>query len=699
MARRKGLRLGVDVGGTFTDLVLQRRDGSTRAHKQLSTPSDPSQAVADGLAAMAAGEGLTLADFMAEVDLVVHGTTVTTNAVLTGRTARTALLATRGLTDALQMRRGIREQMFDNRWHPSAPVVPRELRLPVGGRFDVHGRELEALDTGDLAAAIARARAAGVEAVAICFMHAHVAPAHERQAAAAVRAAMPDAYLSVSSDVLPQVRYYERTSTTALNAAVGPVLARYLDALAARLAALRWQGTLLVMQSNGGVASLESVRRRAAATLLSGPAAAPAAALACLGGGRRSFVSVDMGGTSFDAVLVREGLPEVTTQGRVDGYALALPGMEIHTIGAGGGSIAWVDDGGLLHMGPQSAGADPGPACYGRGGREATSTDADLVLGYVGAERFAGGRIRLDVGAAEVAIDERVAARLGVSRIDAAWGMFKVINVAMAAAIREVSVRRGYDPREQPLACAGGAGPVHGAAIAAELGIRRMLVPRDASTFCASGMLHTDLVHDDVRSLTVPLPARGGGRSIRAAWREMARRATAALAAEGFGPRQRRLRCRLDLRYAGQYHEVDVEVSNELIDGLDWPGVRALFDARHERLYGYCLRDVDAAVELINLRLAAAGITDKPRARRERHAGGTFAAARIGRRAVYLGPRRGFRPVAVFDGEQLHHGQSQSGPAIIELPDTSIVVPPAARASVDALGHFWIDLSLAREAA
>ena len=693
MAQRAAFRIGIDVGGTFTDLVLMRADGSTRVHKQLSTPADPSQAVADGLAALAAGEGLTLPEFMAAVNRVVHGTTVTTNAVLTGRTARTLLLATRGLTDALQMRRGIREQMFDNRWHPPAPVVPRELRLPVGGRVDAHGHELEPLDQADLAAAIEQGRRAGVEAVAICFMHAHAAPAHEQLAAQAVRAALPDAYLSVSSEVLPQVRYYERTSTTALNAAVGPVLARYLDALAARLAALRWQGTLLVMQSNGGVAALAAVRRRAAATLLSGPAAAPAAALACLGGGSRSFVSVDMGGTSFDAVLVRDGAPEITTQGKVNCYALALPAMEIHTVGAGGGSIAWVDEGGLLHMGPQSAGADPGPACYGRGGTEATSTDADLLLGYLGAERFAGGSLPLDPDAAARAVDQRVAARLGVSRIDAAFGMFQVINVAMAAAIREVSVARGCDPRNQPLVCAGGAGPVHGAAIAAELGIRRMLVPRDASTFCALGMLHTDLVHDEVRSLTVALPRRGDGRVLRRVWREMARRATAALAAEGFDARQRRLRCRLELRYAGQYHEVDVEVPATAIEALDWLRVRTLFDDRHERLYGYSLRDPRVGVELINLRLVAVGVTGKPRLRREPRCRGSFAPARVGRRDVYLGPKRGFRTVPVFAGEQLHHGQAQAGPAIIELPNTSIVVPPRARASVDALGHFWVELA------
>ncbi|MFO1219715.1 MAG: hydantoinase/oxoprolinase family protein [Burkholderiaceae bacterium] len=689
-------RIGIDVGGTFTDLVLLHPGGATLSHKELSTPADPSIAVVGGLKALAAAAGEAIERFIARVELIVHGTTVTTNAVLTGRTAKTALLATRGLTDALQMRRGIREQMFDNRWHPPAPVVPRERRLPVGGRLESSGAEIEPLSDADLDAACRRLRDDGVEAVAICFMHAHANAGHEARAAQRVRAALPGAYVCASSEVLPQLRYYERTSTTALNAAVGPVLARYLGSLQRRLDELRFTGTLLVMQSNGGVASLGAVTQRAAATLLSGPAAAPAAALACLGGGQRSFVSVDMGGTSFDAVLVKDGAPEVTTQGRVNGYALALPGMEIHTIGAGGGSIAWVDEGGLLHMGPQSAGADPGPACYGRGGKHATCTDANLLLGYLDAASFAGGRMPLDREAAERAVATQVAAKLGVDVVEAAWGMVEVINVAMAAAIREVSVRRGHDPRALPLVCAGGAGPVHGAAIAAELGIRRVVVPRDASTFCASGMLRTDLVHDRVRSIACTLPeGKGGADAVRRAWRALVQEARAQLAGEGFGERRQRLRCRLDLRYAGQYHEVDVDVPARLIEAGDWPALREHFHRRHDQLYGYHLREEGTAVELLNLRLSAVGVTLEPRWRAEPRGRSDARAARTGQRPVYLGPKTGFRRVPVFDGLALRHGHAFAGPAIVETPQTSIVVPPKVHLSVDAMGNCVLELPAA----
>jgi N-methylhydantoinase A len=494
-------RVGIDVGGTFTDFVLAGPRGPAVVHKELSTPPDPSAAVLRGLAALAQGRGLDLAAFLARIGTIVHGTTVTTNAVLTGRTARTGLITTRGFRDALQMRRGVRERMYDNRWHPPAPAVPRWLRLPVTERVSADGERVTALRAAEVEAAAATFRREGIEAVAVCFLHSHANPRHEIAAGRLLRRRMPGAYVSLSSEVLPQVRFYERTSTTVLNAAVGPILERYLDRLVERLRAARYRGVLLVMQSNGGVATVRAVTRLAASTLLSGPAAAPAAGLACMApSGRRSFITMDMGGTSFDTALVRDGEPAVTVAGTVNRYALALPSMEINTVGAGGGSVGWIDAGGLLRMGPASAGADPGPACYGRGGAEPTCTDANLVLGYLSADFFAGGRMPLDAAAARRAIETRIARPLRRSVEAAAHGMLQVINVNMATAIREISVHKGYDPREFPLVCAGGAGALHAAAIAAELGVDTVVVPRDAPIFCAAGMLRTDLRHDYVRS-------------------------------------------------------------------------------------------------------------------------------------------------------------------------------------------------------
>jgi N-methylhydantoinase A len=682
-------RIGVDVGGTFTDFLLMAPRGRTVAHKELSTPADPSEAVLAGFAALARGEGTSLERFLAEVAIIVHGTTVTTNAVLTGKTARTGLITTRGFRDALEMRRGVREEMYDNRYHAPPPIVPRGLRLPATERVDAAGAVVTPLDAADVERAVERFRAEGVEAVAVCFLHAHANAQHEEAAARIVHERLPQAYLSVSSQVLPQVRFYERTSTTVLNAGVGPILARYLANLTRRLAAARYRGTLLIMQSNGGVAPPEAVSRLAAMTLLSGPAAAPVAGLACMAPYRdRSFITVDMGGTSFDAALVRDGEPAVTTAGTVNRYALALPSMEINTVGAGGGSIAWIDHGGLLRMGPQSAGADPGPACYGRGGAEPTCTDANLVLGYLSAEYFAGGRLRLDAEAARRAIAEHIARPLGMSLTGAAHGMYQVINVNMASAIREISVQKGYDPREFPLICAGGAGPVHAARIAAELGIARILVPRDASIFCAAGMLRTDLRHDYVRSCAQPLPGRGtaADRRVRQLAREMEAEARRALGGEGIARARQRMRYRMDLRYLGQYHEVTIDVPERMLAASDWDAVREVFHAQHDRLYGYALRAEGTPVELLNVRLSATGTTAKPPAKRERRAAASCRHALKGARPVFLPERGGFRQVAVYDGDRLVHGNRLAGPAIIESVNTSIFVPPRYRAEYDALG-------------
>jgi N-methylhydantoinase A len=682
-------RVGIDVGGTFTDFLLMGGRGRTAVHKELSTPADPSEAVMRGLGALARGENLGLERFLGRVAGIVHGTTVTTNAVLTGRTARTGLLTTRGFRDALQMRRGIREVMYDNRWHPPEPIVPRRLRLPATERVAADGARVAPLDAADVERAAERFLAEGIEAVAVCFLHAHANPRHEREAGRILRRRMPQAYVSLSSEVLPQVRFYERTSTTVLNAAVGPILSRYLGSLAAKLKAARYRGALLIMQSNGGVATPAAVSRLAASTLLSGPAAAPAAGLACMAPRReRSFITMDMGGTSFDTALVRDGEAAVTTSGTVNRYAMALPGMEINTVGAGGGSIAWIDQGGLLRMGPASAGADPGPACYGRGGKEPTCTDANLLLGHLAADYFAGGRMPLDVAAARRAIAERIARPLRLSLEEAAQGMLHVINVNMASAIREISVQKGYDPREFPLVCAGGAGALHAAGIAAELGIARIVVPRDASIFCAAGMLRTDLRHDYVRSCAQLLgEGAAGDRRVQRLARELRAEAGRTLAAEGLPASRQRLRFALDLRYLGQYHEVTVEVPEEVLAKADWKIVRERFHARHDRLYGYALRAEGTPIELLNVRLAASGVTEKPPVRREPRRASGPARALKGKRPVWHAERARFRPVPVFDGDRLGHGNRLRGPAIIETANTSIVVPPRWRAEYDSLGN------------
>ena len=439
--------------------------------------------------------------FSNEVEIIVHGTTVTTNAVLTGKIAPVGLLTTHGFRDALQMRRGMREVQYDNKYPAPEPLVPRRLRRPIVERINAEGEVLQPIMLDGVDDALERFKAAGVEAVAVCFMHAYRNDVNEQAAAQRVAEQMPDTYLSVSSRVLPQVRFYERVSTTVLSAGVGPILSRYLQRLVERLDAAVFGGVLLIMQSNGGVTGPKKAAALAASTLLSGPAAAPIAGLAYAGVHEiRDLITVDMGGTSFDAALVKDGAPSLTSASRVNRHALGLETMDINTVGAGGGSIAWIDDGGMLRMGPDSAGAHPGPVCYGLGGELPTCTDANLILGYLSPDYFAGGSMPLNSESARSAIEEKIAGPLGLPVVDAAYGMFQLINSNMASAIREISVQKGYDPRDFLLICAGGAGPIHAAQIANELEIRNILIPRQSSIFCAAGMLHSDLKHDFVRS-------------------------------------------------------------------------------------------------------------------------------------------------------------------------------------------------------
>ena len=428
-------KIGIDVGGTFTDFLLTRADGSSQIYKVLSTPRDPSIATITGIEEMARDQGMSTEAFLGAVVTIVHGTTVTTNATLTYNGARTGLLTTAGVRDALEMRRGVREEQYNNRYENAQPVVPRYLRLPVKERLDYRGEVVTPFDEASAVAALETLKAEGVEAVAICFMNSFANPDHEKRAAELVKAALPDAFLSVSSEVIPSIRFYDRVSTTALNAYVGPVLERYLVSLLRKLDDLAYQGILLIMASNGGVIAPEVAIRQPAVTLLSGPAGGPVAGLAfSQGQGYQDCITCDMGGTSFDVALVKDGTPLTTTEGNINRLRISLPMLNVVTIGAGGGSIGWIDEGGLLRMGPQSAGADPGPACYGKGGTRPACTDADLVLGYLDPEFFAGGRMQLDAEASRQAIKENIAVPLGLETHEAAAGMYDVINVSMAAA-------------------------------------------------------------------------------------------------------------------------------------------------------------------------------------------------------------------------------------------------------------------------
>ena len=683
--------IGIDVGGTFTDLFLWSSGGGTEAFKVLSTPEDSSIGVLNGLKAMARSLGLALEEFTGRVRTIVHGTTVTTNAVLTRGGARTGLLTTEGVRDALEMRRGIREEQYNNRYKNVVPLVPRRLRLPVTERLDYLGGEVTPLDATRVREAAAALAGDGVEAVAVCFMNSFANSAHERKAAAIVKEILPDAYLSISSEVLPVVRFYNRISTTVLNAYVGPVLDEYLGNLIGRLEKAGFNGVLLIMQSNGGVAFPELVRKVPATTLLSGPAAGPRAAAAVTGTIRRSdSILIDMGGTSFDASLVRDGAAALAVEGEIDRLKTALPMLEITTIGAGGGSIGWIDEGGLLRMGPASAGALPGPACYGRGGTRPACTDADLVLGYLDPEFFAGGKIRLDADRARKVIADEIAGPLGLEPEEAAAGMYAVINANMAHGVREITIKRGLDPREFPMVVAGGAGALHACMIADELEIPTLIVPAFSSILCAAGMIFSDLQHDFVRSNITPLADLEPGR-LRELVGMMTREGEEYLALEGIAPGKMAHQAILDLRYLKQYHEVSLPVPLEWIRGDDIDSMARAFHAEHDRLYGYELTGEGTGLELINVRVRSVGRTPKPELPRVERGGEDPGGALKCRRRAFVPETGTFEEVPVFNGYELLSGNVLPGPALVERTDTTIFISGSYTARVDDFGSCLLE--------
>ncbi|HEY8582688.1 MAG TPA: hydantoinase/oxoprolinase family protein, partial [Capillimicrobium sp.] len=630
--------------------------------------------------------GRSLPDFVSAIDVIVHGTTVSTNAALTGNGARTGAMLTGGFRDVLRLRDGTRERPYDNRMLPPRPLVPREHTIGVVERIGPEGQVIEPLDEASVRAGAATLRAGGVEAVAVCFMHSPQNDAHEARVIELLEEEMPGAYVTGSHQLLSQIRYYPRTSTTVLNAYVGPIISRYMQALTQRLEDLEFGGLLLIMQSNGGVATPAQVARRAALSLLSGPASGPTAGLMHLTpAGLQDCLTVDMGGTSFDVAMARDGVPVTMTDGAVAGWPLALPTIDIHTIGAGGGSIARVDEGGLLHVGPESAGADPGPACYGRGGTRAAVTDADLVLGYLSADSPLAGGMKLDRAASERAIGE-IAQRLGTSLEEAAAGIYDVVNVNMATGVRDVTVRRGLDPRDFPVVVAGGAGPVHAAAIATELDVPLLVVPRESSIFCAAGMLMCDFKHDHVRAVKGTL-LELAPEDLAAALSEMTDEGRATLAGEGVGDDAITFSAAFDLRYAGQWHEIAVPVAWSPGAEIDLAAVVRAFHGEHDRTFGYASET--SPVECLAVRLSAVGATPKPSLKHVDE----MADARpepAGSRLTWSPRRREMVETPVYSGHGLAPGFEAAGPAIVELATTTIVVLEGFDLIVDGRGAFLL---------
>src|SRR5438093_8560155 len=486
--------IGIDVGGTFTDFVVVRDADAPRYFKTHSTPHDPSEGVITGLRDVATAYDLTPEQLLAATALVIHGTTVATNTLVERKGARVGLLTTAGFRDLLEMREGMKEDRYNLRMTPVEPLVPRSLRLGVPERVRWNGEVATPLDEVAVDRALSEFEREGVEALAVCLLFSYMNPAHEQRIAELIRARVPGMYLSLSHEILPQIKEFDRLSTTVVNSYVGPVFGEYLRHLKERFAALAPLHDVLIMQSNGGVAPIDDARRLAVQAILSGPAGGVSGA-ACYGQqlGLAKIIGFDMGGTSTDISLIENGSPHLTTEKFEAGWKIAVPMIDMQTLGAGGGSIAQVDAGGILHVGPQSAGADPGPACYGKGGTHATVTDANLILGFVDPDNFLAGKARLDRHLAEQALHEHVATPLGLSTVEAAYGVHQVVSTTMAEGIRLLSVKRGVDPRDFALLAFGGPSGLHVSRVARHLQIHTVLIPTAAPVLSAYGMLNTDL--------------------------------------------------------------------------------------------------------------------------------------------------------------------------------------------------------------
>jgi len=670
--------IGIDIGGTFTDIVLH--DGSTlRFAKTPSSPGAPANGVLRGLQELiAAGEILPEA-----VSRVIHGSTVATNALLEGTWARTALVTTRGFRDVLEIGRQNRPRILDPFYQRPRPVVSRDLRFDVGERLAWDGEEIEPLDRDDVLRLVPLLREAAVEAIAIVFLFSFVDPTHERDARELLSREL-EVPIVISSDVLPEFREFERTSTTAVTAALRPVIGAYVSSLETGARRLGLPATWQIMQSSGAVTSARTAEEEPARVLLSGPAGGVEGARAT--GkllGAKTLITMDMGGTSCDVSLIREGRIEWSTQGAVGGHPVALPMVEIHTIGAGGGSIGWVDAGGALRVGPQSAGAIPGPACYGRGGTDPTVTDAHVVLGHVPPRRPIGGLDALSLDAAREAVAS-VGARLGLGLEETALGMLEVSDAAMERAIRVISVERGQDPREATLVAFGGAGPLHAVAVARRLAIPRVIVPRCAGVLSAFGLLTADAGHDHSRSLLRGLRSLSE-EEVEAVLEELRGAGRSRLLTEGVPEAAIRFRCTADLRYAGQSHELNIDLYEPGAEVVSIERLEERFHRAHAVRYGHDASE--ERIELVTLRVRTYAPSSLPETRdatgeeseEEHEAEAWFDSG---------GPAR----TRFGDRDRLAVGAAFEGPRVVLGTESTILIPPGARGEVDRFRNVILEV-------
>ena len=676
--------LGIDVGGTFTDLVCADEAGHIETEKVLSTSENQALGVLSGIEKLAAKYGVSSTEMLGQIAVIVHGTTVATNTMLEYNGANTGLITTAGFRDIIEIRRNYKEAAFDIRLEAPHPIVSRRRRLGVTERINAAGEIIKPLAEDEVRAAVRRLADMQVEAIAVAYLFSFLNPVHELRTRDIIRETLPDVYIALSSEILPQVREFERLSTTLVDAYVTPRLRLYLQRLETELRQRGFRGEIFIMQGNGGVVGIQQASHNGVQALLSGPASGVVAG-AQLGqsSGFRDVITIDMGGTSFDVCLVQDGRPKIGTDQWMSRYRIAVPFIDIHTIGAGGGSIAWVDAGGALRVGPQSARAHPGPACYGFGGQEPTVTDADVVLGYINPNSFLGGEMQLDAEAARQAVISKVAKPLDMDVLEAASGIFRIVNNGMSNSVRQVSLSKGYDPRDFALTAFGGAGAVHAGALVEELGIRTILVPKStAPVLCALGDLLSDLRVSRVRSFYT----RGSEVDLtllKELFQRMRIEAEEALGSQRSQLQNILPQFSLEMRYVGQTHEVTVEVSSpsgamgqaELTATIDG------FHNLHEQLYTF--KKPQDEVEILNVHLDLIGVRLKPQLQTTPLGAVNPQAAHKGKRPVYSVSALEYVETDVYDGDRMTAGNVIEGPAVIEENQTSIVILPGQRARLN----------------
>jgi N-methylhydantoinase A len=677
-------RIGVDTGGTFTDVSLIEEDtGKSYVTKVPSTPDKPSIAVLNGVEQIVNELGIDPKD----LNFFIHGTTVATNALLELKGAKTALLTTKGFKDVLQIGRQTRPKLYEFKARKSEPLVPRNLRLEVSERINVHGEVLSELKQKELEEIAGIIKKENIQALAICFINSYVNPQHEREAKRILNELVPDVSITLSCDILPEFKEYERTSTSVANAYVLPKMENYLNHLKDSLKELEIPSSLYIMQSNGGVIGADTAINMPVRTMLSGPAGGvQAGAMVAKNTDNKNIITIDMGGTSLDTALIENEKPQYTTMSEINGKPIKVPMIEMHTIGSGGGSIAWIDVGGALRVGPQSAGADPGPVCYGKGGTEPTVSDANVILGRLNPDSILGGKMKMDVESARKVMKEKIADPLGITVEEAAEGILKVINANMVRGIRVISIEKGHDPRDFSLMAFGGAGPLHAVDIAKELDSKNVIIPPSPGIACAVGMLTADVRHDYVQTYSKKLSDVDLAR-VNDMLASLIKEGKEDLESEGFHENSVQLEASLDLRYLHQAYEINVPLKGtEVTESLLDQAVQGFHEA-HEKVYGFSREGEE--LELINIRLIATGkIKEVKSDTEETKENNTI--EKTGERKIYFGSE--YVDTPIYNRTDLLTNTAIQGPAVIESLDSTIIVHPGQEAVTDRYGNLLINL-------